>query len=591
MEEILEREIKDGIYPFMKCMFQKIAAEGKDIQIDGVKGYNESAQFVGGKVINMSIFTVTELLEGDEYRRGLDRLSKIIEITSDLPMETWGILNALQGLYRLQQRGIRKDVISDSLWDKLREKLDWRTFIDCNNHLALIAHPTNYYGVAFGIARYRELLGWEEEIYSRKLLDRFIEHINQFSGEYEFMDETPGQGRFDRYSILVPAEVTLSILDTGMELPDKIISMLKKSADICLRMYQEDGYGFSYGRSTGAYGDTGAMQVLYAASRVPGVLSPEDQVLAYSYCTKIISRFSTFWIDKDMQSINMWEHGRGTDAYRNKNRILGENMSLCMQIVALKDWKAPEYQKESVTRILREKYPETVCGKFYPFAKGNYGRGLAVVRNRGHVWSLPLISGGDGYFQTSPYLPVPYSQFMVTGIPEKLLALLVPLLITDRGRKLMPIVYMRNIRTGYHDGIYSVSYDQDEMCAVGEGMIFSDPGIKSHTEYTWKDGEVSRKDVFTTDGEVTVIKAEMEFLTFSEGYADLPGGIAFERGTVKSITAEGYDTCHMKLLHDQEGYRTPDGAVKQHIIWEKHFSGEKTMELSWTMQYGFRGEP
>ena len=29
-----------------------------------------------------------------------------------------------------------------------------------------------------------------------------------------------------------------------------------------------------------------------------------------------------------MQSVNMWEKGRRTDGYRNKNRILGENLKM-----------------------------------------------------------------------------------------------------------------------------------------------------------------------------------------------------------------------------------------------------------------------
>ena len=47
--------------------------------------------------------------------------------------------------------------------EKLRISMDWRTFVDVENHYALIHKPTNYYGVAFSIARHRELLGWEKE--------------------------------------------------------------------------------------------------------------------------------------------------------------------------------------------------------------------------------------------------------------------------------------------------------------------------------------------------------------------------------------------------------------------------------------------
>ena len=66
----------------------------------------------------------------------------------------------------------------------LKKALDWRSFVDTGNDFALIGKPTNYYGVAFGIARYRELLEWEPVRYSRILLNRLTEHISRYSGEY-----------------------------------------------------------------------------------------------------------------------------------------------------------------------------------------------------------------------------------------------------------------------------------------------------------------------------------------------------------------------------------------------------------------------
>jgi hypothetical protein len=38
-----------------------------------------------------------------------------------------------------------------------------------------------------------------------------------------------------------------------------------------------------------------------------------------------------FWFDPKMGSVNLWEHGRRTDDYRGKHRILGENLSLARQ--------------------------------------------------------------------------------------------------------------------------------------------------------------------------------------------------------------------------------------------------------------------
>ena len=585
VREEIKETIEQGIHPFMKRLFWRIAEGGESFSMDGVWAYNEKAKFVGGKAINLCSYVVTELLEGEEYEEGVKKLKEIIDMSAKLPMQTWGILNAVTGLYRLERKGIRETAVSRDTWERLKQLLDWRVFVDCSNHLALIDLPTNYYGVAFGIARYRELMGWEEEGYSFQLLDRFMEHINQYSGEYEFMDETRGQGRFDRYSILVPAELTASILNTDMELPDKIISMLKKSAKICLNMANEHGYGFSYGRSTGAYGDTGVLQVLGAAARVPGVLDPEEEKLAYAYCAKVVDRFCRFWIDEEMDSINMWEKGRATDAYRNKYRILSENLSLCMQLVDEKGWKNPGCDENYLETALKKMDQNGLNGSFYPFAKGAYHRGLAIVRDGSHVWSLPLISGGSSYYQKSPYLPIPYEQFMVTGVPGAAYADLVPVLTLTDGTRLMPTVYIKEIEYSQGGSTFNISYRQDELCIITEGDLAPYDGIRSETSYQWTPGQITRRDTFHLKPGVQVRSAESEFLTFSSQPQELPNGASFTEGGVLSITAEGYDSSHLEKTQDTPSNHTPEGPLNYHITWKKEFSDETEIVLKWTLTY------
>ena len=180
--------IEEKLHPIMKHLFDRIVEGGLELEIDGTPAYNEKAQFVGGKVINEACYVVLEFLKDEENFR---KLGDVIRMVSDMPMETWGILNGISGLYRLKKAGLLKKVVDAETLEKLRISMDWRTFVDVENHYALIHKPTNYYGVAFGIARHRELLGWEEEGHSKVLLDRLMEHIDQYSGEFSFMDETP----------------------------------------------------------------------------------------------------------------------------------------------------------------------------------------------------------------------------------------------------------------------------------------------------------------------------------------------------------------------------------------------------------------
>lgn len=587
--EVIKEEIRQGIHPFMKELFYRIAEGGDGLQMDGVWVYNENAQFIGGKVINFCGYVVTELMEGREREEGLKALAQIIERSAALPMETWGILNAVTGLYRLEQKGVREQAAAPELWEELKARLDWRTFVDCKNHLALIQLPTNYYGVAYGIARYRELLGWDEEGYSRQLLNRFLEHIKAYSGDYGFMDETQGQGRFDRYSILVPAEIANTVWNTGIEgaLPDQIAFMLRKSAEICLSLANSKGQGFAYGRSTGAYGDTGVMEVLWAAARGDGILSTGEKMTAYRYCAAIVRRFREFWIDGEMESVNLWEKGRRTDSYRNKNRILSETLSLCMQVAALYGWERPEGAAS-----WPEEDGKGTTGQVAVFARGEYDRALAVVRSRGHVFQLPVICGGDSYYRASPYLPIPYEPFFITGVPEEAYADLVPQLILESGQAVMPVAYMKDLAWHQGEGDFFIRWRQDEQCVVNGGGMEPFSGIVSETEYCFRDGEIERTDTFYIKGSVSVTGARMEFLTFSEEPQEEQGRIRFARGGLRQVSAEGFEGWKVEVLDGKApSCKTPEGRLNCRIEWTKELerteeNRERVLRFSWKIRYG-----
>lgn len=585
MSQEIREAMEQQIYPFMKELFWRIAEEKNGLTMDGVWVYNEKAQFVGGKAINLCSYVVTELLDEKEKQEGIPALKEIIPMCAELPMQTWGIFNAVKGLYRLKEKNMHRSVIDPDVWEKLKNILDWRTFVDCENHLALKGYPTNYYGVAFGIARYRELLGWEDEEYSKKLLDRFMEHIQLYSGEYEFMDETPGDGRFDRYSILVPAEIANTVMDTGMELPEKIISMLKKSTAICLFMANRDGYGFSYGRSTGAYGDTGVLEVLTAAYKVKNILSEEEKRLAYAYCVALIRRFGKFWIDPAMRSVNMWEKGRKTDSYRNKNRILSENLSLCMQILEATEWESPCAGEEDMEMIWKHREQQNLQSMICPFAKGEYERALVLVRDGRRVWSLPFISGGSAYFAKSPYFPIPYSQFAVTGVPGEDYAYLVPQIILEDGKRLMPIVYFKEIHVNSSENQVIVSSKQDVMCEMGKEQMQPYKGIRCQTVYTFQQGKIRRADTFYVEHAPFIRKIQMDVLTFSDHASEIKNGIEFERGIVYKFTQKGFDKQHVIQGNNQENYRTPEGSLSYHIQWETEEGKLTEPSVEWEIEY------
>lgn len=606
MRQIIEQDLR----PIMTSLFKRVSEGGLDLVMDGTPAYNEKAQFVGGKVINQACYTALELLKTEE---SLKQLGDIIRMVSDMPMETWGILNGISGLYRLQKAGLLEKVVDQETLEKLKKSMDWRTFVDIENHYALIHKPTNYYGVAFGIARHRELLGWEPEGHSHHLLNRLVEHIDKYSGDLCFMDETPGEGRFDRYSILVPSELASQLLATGWEVPEKIRKMLTKSAHIFLQLANEEGLGFAYGRSIGAYGDTAALEVLSAAAEVDGIMTEDEKEIAYGYSMKLLKHMVDFWYDRDMESINMWEKGRKTDNYRNKNRILGENLSLCMQMAnTFEHWVKAGYGEHEICSDYEQRLANLDAYTYVPFAEGEFERGLAIVRDGRNVWSLPLINGGQKYYDKDPYMPVPFQNLVLQGVPECSHGQLVPQLLMENGDVVMPVSYIKKITPKMEEDSMTIACEMDAVCLMGEGIFISGSteldrslvdnsvagnsekaqqpqrveGISDAVTYKFAKNQITREDVFAITGKQKVKKLRLVLLSYSEEPEAEGTSVKFGRGVISGMSAEGYEKCSVRKAVDDGSYDTPHGRLNTEVIWEKDQVPEgETLQVSWTMEY------
>lgn len=606
MRSIIEQELR----PVMESLFKRVSEGGPGLVMDGTPVYNDKAQFVGGKVINLACYTALELYRTEESFKELGRM---IRMVSDMKMETWGILNGITGLYRLKKAGLLETIVDPETLESLKKSLDWRTFVDIDNHYALIHKPTNYYGVAFGIARHRELLGWEPEGHSRHLLNRLIEHIDQYSGELCFMDETAGDGRFDRYSILVPSELTSQLLATGWEVPEKIRIMLKKSAHIFLQLANEAGQGYAYGRSIGAYGDTAALEVLSAAAELGGILTEDELEIAYGYSIKLLKHMIEFWYDNDMDSINMWEKGRRTDTYRNKNRILGENLSLCMQMVnSYEHWAAAGYGEHELCSDFAERLRALPAHTFVRFAVGEYERGLAIVRDGSQVWSLPLINGGQNYYDKDPYMPAPFQNQVLQGVSECNHGQLVPQLVMEDGEILMPVSYIRTIVPESRGDSMTITCRTDGLCRMGNGIFISGDsrmdysltdhsrtdasdeagrpqkaeGISAVTRYTFEPGQIRREDIFTVSGGRNVKSVRLVLLTYSGQPVCEGNTVRFGEGVICSMSADGYDGCAARSAGVDGSYDTPQGRLNTEVVWTKAAAaGEEELKLGWTIRY------
>ncbi len=84
-----------------------------------------------------------------------------------------------------------------------------------------------------------------------------------------------------------------------MEVPELIRKMLSNSAHIFLKLANEQGLGYAYGRSIGAYGETAALEVLSAAAELD-LFTAEEKKLAWGYTLRLIRTIVDFWYDDEM---------------------------------------------------------------------------------------------------------------------------------------------------------------------------------------------------------------------------------------------------------------------------------------------------
>ena len=239
----MDRIITGRIMPQLDGLMDRLIDEQGAMTLDGVKVFESNDKFLPGKIAVGLVYPLLATpADSPQFKTRLAGYRALADLTVDQTNNTWGIYYYMEALWMLKQAGLLDQAVSAPTLAKLRARLDWRSFV--RPDLTLIDLPNNYYGVAFSIARLRMLMGWEDESASRALLDKTLDHYRRYSGVYGFADETDGDGRFDRYSVLLIGEISQRLIETGMTPPPEVKVWLRKSVDLMLPRFNERGEGF-----------------------------------------------------------------------------------------------------------------------------------------------------------------------------------------------------------------------------------------------------------------------------------------------------------------------------------------------------------
>jgi hypothetical protein len=576
-------------YPQLETLFQKLVKERDGITMDGQAALKSKDKFLPGKIATGLADLLVHVPANDPRLPGMLRdYADLADLTIGMDNETWGIYYYVGALYRLKQAGLLERAVRPATLEALRKRLDWRTFVR-QPDFELIDLPTNYYGVAFSIARLRMLMGWEDKGPSEVLLDKMLKHYAAYSGDYGFSDETDGQGRFDRYSILLSAEICERFIETGMTVTPELKALLRKSAEVALNSATADGTGFTMGRSLGPYGETAMLEILSTAAYL-GVLSPEEKEYAYAYSARIAERYMTFWYDSRIGSVDLWNDGRRTDAYRGKHRILGENFSLLHQLITTSDMWNRAGMEDAVPRKDLSAWLERTRPKFSltRFARGDYDRALAIWRDKGHVFNLSLINGGQSQHANSPYYPLPFAHGIVAGIADSGYAhpQLLPKFTLADGSEIIATAFMKDIQSGPRGTGHVVTYRQDELTRLGKNVPQKDARIRVETEYSLQPGAITRTDRYIPNAPLEVAKLSLDFASFSAGASVQANQVRFKEGAVQAFEVGGLASCTVQPAARSEAYRAPYGQMHSIVQCASGaFSMREPLVVSWTIRY------
>lgn len=576
-------------YPQLEWLFQKLVKERERVTMDGVEALKSKDKFLPGKIAAGLADLLVHLPANDPRLPAMLRdYADLAELTLGMDNETWGIYYYIGALHRLKQAGLLERAVRPATLDTLRKRLDWRSFVR-QPGFELIDLPTNYYGVAFSIARLRMLMGWEDASGSEVLLDKTLKHYAAYSGDYGFSDETDGQGRFDRYSILLSAEICERFIETGLPVTPELKALLRKSAKVALDSATAEGSGFTMGRSLGPYGETAMLEILSTAAYL-GVLSPDEKEYAYAYSARIAERYMKFWYDPALRSVDMWNKGRRTDAYRGKHRILGENFSLLHQLIATNEMWNRAGMKDIAPRKDLAQWLERTRPKFVltRFARGEYDRALAIWRDGGHVFSLSLINGGQGQHANSPYYPLPFAHGVIAGVADSGHAhpQLLPKFTLADGSELIATAYMKDIKAAARGAGQAVTYRQDALTRLGQKLPLKDARIRVETEYSLQPGVITRTDRYIPAAPVDVSKLTLEFGSFSSGATVEGNTVRFKDGAVRSFEVGGLASCSAAPAAGSAAYRAPYGQMSSVVSCSSGaFSMREPLVVRWTMRY------
>jgi len=364
-----------------------------------------------------------------------------------------------------------RNPVWERLMEQTQETFDKRLLqrSDYDNH-------QQSFNIAKAVTRFSMGLSKKDE--TGKLIDRFIERINEKSSA-GFMDDEPNGlgGCFDIYGILSLVFIRQALqLHANMHLRDRKLPSLRTHAEKYLRMLPDmvrlDGMGWAYGRGIGAYGQMHCISLILQALR-DGWIVEQDKPKFVDLLRRLFQFFFLTYVDR--------EHG--FLVIRDDERTTGDNHTTRMA-----NFDAARYlcQWARLARAIggemdpRPAPPKRVS-RFVVFDKSNRKeQGLFIYHDPDsglHV-QIPLMSQGHERYTDS--LAFPHCPGIIEWPVKQYLPILLPELNFGPDKIVLPAFYGKRctIRQGMR-GALTFSYEQPDLITKDEKFLSNLSGRKN----------------------------------------------------------------------------------------------------------------
>ena len=391
------------------------------------------------------------------------------------------------------------------VWERLmnptREQLD-KLLLERSDY-------ENHYQ-AFNIAKAvtRFSIGLSKKDETGRLIDRFLERVDNKSSN-GYIDDAAGEatrlgGAFDIYGVHIFVFIRQSLqLHANLHLRERKLPSLRSYAEKYLKLIpdlaRQDGVGWAYGRSLGAYGQMHCISLLLQALRDDWVPSDQRDLYADTLRRLFMNFFATY-LDQEHGYLVIRDEERNTVPYhttRMANFDAARYLCQWSRLARSIGGNAAPSSPVSPRKIAR----------YVSFDKSHRKeQGLFVYQDpdSGIAIQLPLIGSSKLGKDTSDYLAFPHSPGVFDWPVDLYLPIMQPEL-TFGNKVIVPSFYGKNCTTsmGMRNAL-NFKYDQPDLITKDEEIVSGLGSCK--VVWSFLKGKINCEFCFSVKQQVTLDK-------------------------------------------------------------------------------------